>query len=519
MSAAPSQPRRAAPPVGRHLWWYLVCVAACGTAVIGYAAWQLPRTPLAVQWILFASAGLLAGKYWVKIPGVDARVSVSDTFFLTLAILFGPAPATIATVLDTGLMAWRRHYGWTRVLFNSTGPPLSLWVAAQAFFALAGVGPLASSELPVLQLIVPIAGMALVWFVLNSGLTAVAIALESGSNLLEVWKRLSLLAINYGAAASASFCMVILTRYAGIPAASAVLPLIFVFHLSLRSWLGRLEDAQQHIAKIDRLYLSTIETLATAIEAKDGVTHDHIRRVQVYATGLARALGVHDESTIKAIEAAALLHDTGKLAVPEHILNKPGKLTPAEFEQMKLHVDVGADILSAIDFPYPVVPIVRCHHENWDGSGYPRGVKGTDIPIGARILSVVDCFDALTSDRPYRRALTEEAAIAILRERSGTMYDPIVVETFVRVLPEIAERPNPSTPHLEALAQISRSAAPAQAAATFLLRFLIADAAANPVRQHPRAVPGSCLRTPHAGSLVDACQGGPGADGHDADEP
>ena len=127
---------------------------------------------------------------------------------------------------------------------------------------------------------------------------------------------------------------------------------------------------------VDKLYLSTIETLATAIEAKDGVTSDHIRRVQKFAIGLAKALGVTDEKTIKAINAAALLHDTGKLAVPEHILNKPGKLTALEFEQMKLHVDVGADILSAIDFPYPVVPIVRAHHENWDGTRISAWAEG-----------------------------------------------------------------------------------------------------------------------------------------------
>src|SRR5437762_7317516 len=123
----------------------------------------------------------------------------------------------------------------------------------------------------------------------------------------------------------------------------------------------------------------------------------------------------------------------GKLAVPEYILNKPGTLTAAEFEKMKLHAPVGADILSAIDFPYPVVPIVRHHHENWTGGGYPDGIAGEDIPIGARILSVVDCFDALTSDRPYRRRMTDEDALAILRERSGKMYDPAVVETFTRV--------------------------------------------------------------------------------------
>src|SRR5205085_10634091 len=111
----------------------------------------------------------------------------------------------------------------------------------------------------------------------------------------------------------------------------------------------------------------------------------------------------------------------------------PGKLSAAEFERMKRHVDVGADILSLVDFPYPVVPIVRCHHENWDGTGYPRGVAGTDIPIGARILSVVDCFDALTSDRPYRSALSDAEAIEILQDRRGTMYDPLVVDTFLRL--------------------------------------------------------------------------------------
>ena len=199
---------------------------------------------------------------------------------------------------------------------------------------------------------------------------------------------------------------------------------------------------------VDRLYLSTVETLAMAIDAKDDVTHSHVRRVQAYAVGLARALGMTDEPTLKAIEAAALLHDTGKLAVPEHILNKPGKLTASEFEQMKLHVDVGADILSLVDFPYPVVPIVRCHHENWDGTGYPRGVAGEDIPIGARILSVVDCFDALTSDRPYRRRMTDEAALDILRERSGRMYDPRVVDTFIKVYRDIPDdRPHDAPEH------------------------------------------------------------------------
>jgi diguanylate cyclase (GGDEF)-like protein/putative nucleotidyltransferase with HDIG domain len=223
-----------------------------------------------------------------------------------------------------------------------------------------------------------------------------------------------------------------LLRVAGV-----LLPLLLISYLTLKTALGRVEDANRHLAELNTLYLSTIETLAMAIDAKDQITHGHIRRVQQYAVGLARRLGITDDSQIRAIEAASLLHDMGKLAVPEYILNKPGRLTPAEFERMKLHATVGADILSAIKFPYPVVPIVRHHHENWDGTGYPAGLKGNEIPIGARILSVVDCFDALTSDRPYRPRLSDGDAIRILLERRGTMYDPYVVDTFIEVHADI----------------------------------------------------------------------------------
>jgi putative nucleotidyltransferase with HDIG domain len=136
---------------------------------------------------------------------------------------------------------------------------------------------------------------------------------------------------------------------------------------------------------------------------------------------------------VQAIMAAALLHDVGKLAVPEHILNKPGRLTGPEFEVMKRHAPAGAEILSVVGFPYPVVPIVRHHHESWDGTGYPDGISGEDIPIGARILSVVDCYDALTSHRPYRPRLEDSAALQIIVERRGTMYDPRVVDAFVKM--------------------------------------------------------------------------------------
>jgi putative nucleotidyltransferase with HDIG domain len=175
--------------------------------------------------------------------------------------------------------------------------------------------------------------------------------------------------------------------------------------------------------------------LAAAIDAKDQVTHGHIRRVQRYAVDLAKSLGVRDELQLRAIQAAAVLHDTGKIAVPEAILNKPGPLDVAEFAIMKQHATVGADIISSINFPYPVEPIVRHHHENWDGTGYPSGLVGTDIPIGARILAVVDCFDALTSDRPYRLRMTDTEALKIIVDRRGRMYDPLVVDAFLAMYP------------------------------------------------------------------------------------
>jgi len=251
--------------------------------------------------------------------------------------------------------------------------------------------------------------------------------------------------------------LVVYNRQIDLVYVGVIVPLLLLLYYTFKTSWARVEDADRHVQQLNTLYLSTIETLAMAIDAKDQITHGHIRRVQSYAVGLAKRVGIADESLIKAIEAAALLHDMGKLAVPEYILNKPGKLTAAEFEKMKLHASVGADILSAIDFPYPVVPIVRHHHESWDGTGYPKGLKGTEIPIGARILSVVDCFDALTSDRPYRPRLSNEEAIKILVERRGNMYDPLVVDTFVRVHGEIAPGAVSTGPPRHALNEITSS--------------------------------------------------------------
>jgi len=437
---------------------FVAVVTAIGAAVILHSLAGVAFVPRPYEWMLFAALAIATGSFSVKIASVVATISISDTFFITLALLFGPAPAAIAVAVDSLIMSWRLGHAWRRIMLNMAAPAVSIWAGAQVFFLIARVPALAHSDVAVGSLIAPLLLMTLIYFALNSGLIATAVGFESGQSPVDIWRRhFQWLGIGYMASASLAFCFVLLIQQVSFLAAIVILPMLAVFHLTLKASYGRLEDARRHLADVDRLYLSTVETLAMAIDAKDDVTHSHVRRVQAYAVGMARALGFTDESTLKAIEAAALLHDTGKLAVPEHILNKPGKLTPSEFEKMKLHVDVGADILSLVDFPYPVVPIVRCHHENWDGTGYPRGVKGEAIPIGARILSVVDCFDALTSDRPYRRAMTEDAALGILRERRGKMYDPAVVDMFIKVFRDIPVASHDAAETTEVMQRIAQS--------------------------------------------------------------
>lgn len=427
--------------ISRSGHFYFCCVIAAGSCVLLLSGVDLYWSPVPSEWLVLAALTLLTGSFTVKIPTVSARLSVSDAFVFASVLLFGPSAATIIAALDSLVVTvWVRAGKRSRLqsLFNVSAVTLAIWFASVTFYRLAGVPP-NSSDLVLTRLLGPLFVLAALYFLVNSWLVAIALAFERNANPWKMWwENFPWFSLNYFGAVSVAALLVSYTRSVDLTAVSIILPLLIISYFTYRSSLGRIEDAQQHLAQVNELYMSTIETLAMAVDAKDQITHGHIRRVQVYTVELAKRLGVADERELKAIAAAALLHDMGKLAIPEHILNKPGKLTSAEFDKMKRHADIGADLLSSIKFPYPVVPIVRHHHEHWDGRGYPAGISGTDIPLGARILSVVDCFDALTSDRPYRPRLNAEDAFDILRERRGTMYDPLVVDTFVRAYPEIA---------------------------------------------------------------------------------
>jgi putative nucleotidyltransferase with HDIG domain len=421
---------------------YITAVTAVGLIVVAASVWELAHAHPGIEWFLLAALTLLTGSFTVKIPTLAAKISVSETFVFTSVLLFGPAAGVVTVVLDAlVILLWmdRAKRPPMRVLFNSTAPAIALWLSSAAFYYLTRVTPGHISRTDVAALIVPMFAFAFLYFLINTLLVAGALAIERGASVRRIWlDNFPPVSITYFGGGSIALLIVAYTDHIDLTVLSIIVPLLVISYLTFRTSMGRLEDANRHIAQVSDMYLSTVETLAMAVDAKDQITHGHIRRVQVYAIELAKRLGVRDESQLKALEAAALLHDMGKLAIPEHILNKPGRLTTGEFGKMKRHADIGADLLSSIRFPYPVVPIVRHHHENWDGSGYPAGLAGTDIPLGARILSVVDCFDALTSDRPYRPRLSIDEAFEIIRERRAVMYDPLVVDTFIAAHPSIA---------------------------------------------------------------------------------
>jgi diguanylate cyclase (GGDEF)-like protein/putative nucleotidyltransferase with HDIG domain len=315
---------------------------------------------------------------------------------------------------------------------------LVLTVKAAGFvYTLLG-GVYATSGLSLLTIPKPLVGAATTYFVFNTLLIATAIGLSTRQSITRVWNENFLWsAPSYFVGAGAAAIAASVIDQGGYWWASLVAAPLYLTYRTYKVYMGRIQDQQRHVAQVSDLHLATIEALALAIDAKDQTAQSHIRRVQVYAAGIARALGMTDNE-IQGVKTAALLHDIGKLAVPEHILSKPGPLTQEEFQKIRIHPQVGAEIISGVPFPYPVAPLILSHHERWDGKGYPAGLKGDDIPLGARILSVVDYFDALMSERPYHKAMSLDAALGLLRQEAGKALDPRVVQTFVDMYPTLA---------------------------------------------------------------------------------
>ncbi len=404
--------------------------ACCGLVTLAFAFshWQ-SHDP--ARFVCYLIVAILASGLKVQLPGIDGTMSVNFLFIL-LGVMELSLPETLvigctATLVQSVWQA-RKRLDPVKVLFNVAGMMAN--ASAFTYFTFHWLSARFASNKPILLMIA-----ALVFFFANTLPISVVIALTEGKSSRKVWSECYFWSFPYYLVGAAAVGLVgIVNRTAGWETSLLVLPLIYWVYRSYRLYLGRLEAEKErvevekrHVEEIASLNMRTIEALALAIEAKDHTTHTHLQRVRTYAVELAKELNL-GEDQIEALRAAALLHDIGKLAVPEQIINKPGRLTPEEFEKMKVHPLVGAEILERVAFPYPVAPIVRCHHERWDGSGYPEGISGEAIPIGARILAAVDCLDALASHRQYRPALPLADAMAKVKERSGTWFDPHVVE-------------------------------------------------------------------------------------------
>jgi putative nucleotidyltransferase with HDIG domain len=395
-----------------------MALAALGALVFATAHWNA-NDP--VKFACYMAAALLASPLKVSLP--SGTLSVNFLFTLLGILELGlPETLLIGLISTLGQFYWRpsRRLQLIQLLFNLSQVTVAGAAAYGAYqfvciHVLHGPGPLA--------LVVA----ALTHFAVNTLATSTIIGLTEDKPFSKVWADSYLWSFPYymvGAAVAGLLSF--LNRNIGWQSSLLVLPPIYLMYRSYRLYQGKLEAEKKHAEQVSNLHLRTIEALALAIEAKDQTTGEHLQRVRVYAMELARELGLSEDET-EALRAASVLHDIGKLAVPEHIISKPGRLTPEEFEKMKIHPIVGAEILEQVDFPYPVVPIVRAHHEKWDGSGYPAGLVGEAIPIGARILAAVDCLDALASDRQYRKALPLHEAMAKVFSEAGSAFDPRVV--------------------------------------------------------------------------------------------
>jgi putative nucleotidyltransferase with HDIG domain len=405
-----------------------VFIAGMAVAALGICLLAFPHSyssePL--KFACYMVAALLASPLKVSLP--SGTLSVNFLFTL-LSILEMSLPETllIGLVSTLGQFYWRptRRLHLIQLVFNLSQVTVSGAAAFEAYHLVSihilhGPGPLA--------LVVA----AVTHFAVNTLATSTIIGLTEDKPFSKVWTDSYLWSFPYYMVGAAVAGLVsFLNRHIGWQSSLLVLPPIYLMYRSYRLYVSKLETEKKHAEQVSNLHLRTIEALALAIEAKDQTTGEHLQRVRVYAMELAKELHLTDDET-EALRAASVLHDIGKLAVPEHIISKPGKLTPEEFEKMKIHPIVGAEILEQVDFPYPVVPIVRAHHEKWDGSGYPAGLSGEAIPIGARILSAVDCLDALASDRQYRKALPLDEAMARVTYEAGAAFDPQVVSVLQR---------------------------------------------------------------------------------------
>ncbi len=436
---------------------FFVCAAGALCLLAGVLPWHSSHSLLFLFYLLLTIAASLLK---TVLPGSEGTVSVVFVFFLVGICNMTLSETMVLAAVGTVVQCFwhtRKRLSFVHFAFNLSQLALAITAAYWTYITLFNHVFHAKAPLPLLV-------AAMIFFLFNSIPVATVVALADNTSIVKKWDAgYSWTFPYYLIGAAIAGLIQFVNRLAGWEMSILVLPAVYVIYRSYCMHLGRWEDEKRHLEDLASLNMRTIETLALAIEAKDHTTGDHLQRVRVYAMELGKDLGL-SPSEMQALQAASVLHDIGKLAVPEAIISKPGKLTPEEFEKMKIHPIVGAEIVEQVRFPYPVAPIVHSHHEKWDGSGYPDGISGEAIPIGARILSAVDCLDALASDRQYRRALPLDEAMAHVVRESGKAFDPRVVAALQAryiELEHLARSQKPEErPKLSLDVKVERGAAP-----------------------------------------------------------
>jgi diguanylate cyclase (GGDEF)-like protein len=429
------------PMIKKTYYAYYYLMVVLGFSVLAFSIFHMLTEAPNIGWVILASLTALSGHFSIKLPKVKSKISIADAFIFTSIILFGPEVGSVTAALEGILGSFRSHAHLSRrlryTLFNIAAMATSAYVSGKVLFGILRVPPLYGGKIAVLEIILPALAMALVHYLSNTISVAIIVSLETREYLLKVWwERFHTASLTYFAGASAAAIIVTNIHDLSISSLGLILPILFITYFAYKTYLDKAEE-NAHRLQLDKLYLRTVEVLSVAIDARESGTLGHSKRVQTYARGLAKAANIVNEKINRGIEAAALLLDIGNLAIPEYILNNPGELSSTEMQKVRIHPVVGANILSNIDFPYPLTEFVRHHHERWDGSGYPDMLKGEQIPLGARILSIADCFDALTCERFYRKSYSKEQAMLIIRSRTGTYYDPSLVDVFERIIDDL----------------------------------------------------------------------------------
>lgn len=373
----------------------------------------------------------------------SSAISVAFAVKIAAYVLFGTPVALWATVVVVAVNAYTpKPKPARKVLFNFGGMMLSTYLASTTYQLVGGMVP-PGAFVPTM---LAVAVSAAVYFAVNSVLTAAVITLTSSTRFIDVWvQNFAWMPVNYLATAVNGAALALAYQSLGLIGVIVfVLPLgiaWYSFKLYMmkstqvreqnRELVSMNESLLRTSERLETSHVSVIAALLGSLAAKDGTTHGHTEATMQYALAVAKALGLGPDE-IAAVNLGALFHDIGKIGIPEHILLKPSALTEEEWAEMKTHPIIGANLIGEVPNLERIRPIVLAHHEHYDGSGYPNGLKGDEIPLAAQIISVADSYEAITSTRPYRPALGHNDAVAELRRVAGSQLNPIVVEAFIR---------------------------------------------------------------------------------------